>query len=224
MTVLSAAEGNAFLARYGLPLVEQRVAHSAEEAVDFATELGFPVALKLLARGVSHKSDVGGVRLNISGPGEAHKVAEELLVIGRKAADDSARVLVQPMISGVAELIVGIARDPTFGPVVAVGLGGILTELLGDIALGIPPLSRAEAADLLNQLRGAALLDGYRGRPSADREAILDLIVCVSEIAAEGQIAELDLNPVIVGARGEGCIVVDNRVVLEQVDPASPPG
>jgi acyl-CoA synthetase (NDP forming) len=118
------------------------------------------------------------------------------------------------MAAGVAELIVGIAQDPTFGPVIAVGLGGTLTELFRDIALGIPPLSRRLAIDLLDQLRAEALLDGYRGSPPADREAVIDLLLKVSRIAPDDNILELDLNPILVGAKGHGCVAVDNRVVL----------
>jgi acyl-CoA synthetase (NDP forming) len=221
MTVLSAAAGEALLAEYRLPLVPQRVAGTADEAVAHAVALGLPVAMKLLAEGVSHKSDVGGVRLGLGEREDVRRTAGELLEIGRKVTGSPVALLVQPMVSGVAELIVGIAQDPTFGPVVAVGLGGILTELFEDVAIGIPPLSRADASALLGQVRASVLLDGYRGQSRADREAVIDLIVTVSRIAIDGKVLELDLNPVIVRAQGEGCVIVDNRVVLREEDSAS---
>jgi acyl-CoA synthetase (NDP forming) len=212
--VLTPVEGARYLGDAGLPLVAQGLVRSADEAVDAASALGFPVALKLIAAGVTHKSDRGGVRLHVQTPGEVRDVALHLLDIGSGLGDPSPAVLVQPMARGALELIVGLSRDPTFGPVVAVGLGGTLTELIDDVVLGIPPLSRGQATEMLQAMRGAALLAGYRGSPVVDRESVVELLLKVAKLASDENLLEMDLNPVLVGTVGEGCVVVDNRVVL----------
>jgi len=211
---LSAAEGAEFLAPYALPLVAQAIVGTADDAARAALSFGCPVALKLIAEGLSHKSNVGGVKLGVSDPGEVRQLAGELLALGQTIGDAGARVLVQPMVTGIAELIIGIGDDPTFGPVIAVGIGGTLTELFEDIAIGVAPLSRSDAFSLLASLRASALLDGFRGSPLADKDAVVDVILAVSRIALDGMVKELDLNPVIVRELGSGCIIVDNRVVL----------
>lgn len=210
---LSAAEGATFLARYGLPLVAQTLARTGEEAENAARSYGGAVALKLVAKGLSHKSDVGGVRLGVNGATQVRRHAAELLAAGRRMGDGDALVLVQPMVRGLVELIIGIAEDRTFGPVVAVGLGGTLTELFEDIAIGIPPLTRDDAFDLLGETRALRLLEGFRGSPSADKDAVIEVILAASRIALDGEVSELDLNPVVVLERGSGCVIVDNRVV-----------
>lgn len=211
---LSPTEGAAFLAPYALPLVPQAIVGAADDAARAALSFGGPVALKLIAEGLSHKSNVGGVKLGLTDAGEIRRVAGDLLALGQAMGDSGARVLVQPMVTGIAELIIGIGDDPTFGPVIVVGLGGTLTELFEDIAIGVAPLSRNDALSLLASLRASALLDGFRGTPLADKDAVVDVILAVSRIALDGMVKELDLNPVIVRERGSGCIIVDNRVVL----------
>jgi acyl-CoA synthetase (NDP forming) len=210
---LSAVQGAEFLASYGLPLVPQTLARTPDDAALAAASFGGRTALKLIAKGLSHKTEVGGVRLDLPGPSEVREAAADLLAAGRRLGDPGAAVLVQPMARGVAEMIVGITDDPTFGPVVVVGFGGTLTELFKDIAVGVPPLSRADAEELISTLRSAALLAGYRGSEPADRNALVDLVLGVARIAADGKVKELDLNPVIVGPVGAGCVVVDNRVI-----------
>jgi acyl-CoA synthetase (NDP forming) len=210
---LSAVQGAEFLAPYGLPLVPQTLAHTPDDAVRAAASYERPVALKLLAKGLSHKTEAGGVRLGLSSPSEVREVAAELLAAGRRLGDPGAAVLVQPMARGVVEMLVGITDDPTFGRVVVVGFGGTLTELFEDIAVGVPPLSRVDAEELVSGLRSSALLAGYRGSAPADRDALLDLVLTVARIATDGKVKELDLNPVIVGPAGAGCVVVDNRVI-----------
>lgn len=211
--ILSVAEGAAFLARYGLPLVAQTLARTGEEAENAARGYGGAVALKLVAKGLSHKSDVGGVRLGVNDAAEVRRHAAELLAAGHRMGDCDALVLIQPMVRGLVELIVGIAEDRTFGPVVAVGLGGTLTEFFEDIAIRIPPLTRDDALDLLGETRTLRLLEGFRGNPPADKDAVVEVILAASRIALDGEVSELDLNPVIVLKRGAGCVIVDNRVV-----------
>ena len=212
--VLTPGEGARYLDRSGLPLVSQRLVRSADEAAEAAAELGLPVALKLIAAKFTHKSDQGGVQLDVRTAQEARDVTTHLLDLGSGLGDPHAAVLVQPMTKGVVELIVGLSRDPTFGPVVAVGLGGTLAELIDDVVLGIPPLSRLLATEMLEGMRAAPLLAGYRDSPAVDRASVVELLLEVSALAADENLLEMDLNPVLVGAEGEGCTIVDNRLVL----------
>ncbi len=212
--VLTPVEGASYLDRAAIPLVAQKLVSSAEEAAAAALVLGLPVALKLIASAYTHKSDRGGVRLHVQTTREVRDITTQLLALGADLGDPGATVLVQPMRKGVVELIIGLSRDPTFGPVVAVGLGGTLAELLDDVVLGIPPLSRLQASEMLEAMRTAELLEGYRGATAVDRASVVELLLEVSRLADDDNLIELDLNPVVVGPIGEGCTVVDNRVVL----------
>jgi acyl-CoA synthetase (NDP forming) len=220
--VLTPVAGASYLQEAGLPLVDQALVRSGDEAAAAATALGLPVALKLVAAGHTHKSDQGGVHLNLQTTREVRDTTAELLALGVGLGDPDAAVLVQPMKKGIVELIVGLSRDPTFGPVVAVGLGGTLAELIDDVVLGIPPLTRPQATEMLEAMRAAHLLAGYRGAPAADRGSVVDLLLKVSRLAEDDDLLELDLNPVLVGPAGTGCSVVDNRVVLRS-GPVAPP-
>jgi acyl-CoA synthetase (NDP forming) len=208
------------LERYGVPLVAQRVVGTPEEAPDAGAELGFPVVLKAYARELVHKSEAGAVRLGLS-------TRDEVLVAGRELAAALApeAFVVQATHPGGVELLVGATRDPAFGPVVAVGLGGVFAELLQDVSLRLAPVTPAEARRMLRGLRASPLLDGYRGSPPVDLDAVVDVVVRIGElVAAEPTVAELDLNPVF--AAPEGACAVDVRVLLGEpvaaTDPASP--
>ncbi len=186
----------------------------ADAAVEAARPFaGHAVALKLDATGLVHKSDLGLVILGLSGDDEVRSAARRLLDLGAHHGLAVRGLLVQPMADPGLELIVGLTRDPSFGPVVLVGLGGILAELLDDVAMGLAPVGRAAAHGLLAGLRGAALLDGVRGRPPVDRESIVDLIVAIGALgAAREDILEIDCNPVI--AAPDGALAVDALVVV----------
>jgi acyl-CoA synthetase (NDP forming) len=200
-------EAMAMLADAGIPVVASRVVEDAEAAVAAAEEIGFPVALKTAAPGMAHKSDVGGVRLGIA---DAPAV---VLAYGDLAARLGPRATVAAMAPAGVEVALGIVRDGTFGPLVVVAAGGVLVEVLRDRRLALPPVDRAGAMRLLEGLAIRPLLDGVRGAPPADTEALADAIVRLSVLATEAgdSIDALDVNPVIVSP--QGCVAVDALVV-----------
>lgn len=200
---------------YGIPVAAGRLARGDAEAAAAAAELGFPVALKVVAPGISHKSDVGGVRLGLADAEAVRRAHAELLAAVRKAAPEAAieGVLVQRMAPKGLEVIVGVSREPAFGPLVMFGLGGVFVEVLKDVAFRLAPLAVEDAHDLLGAIRGAAALDGVRGGPPVDREALVDLLLRVSRLALDfPEITSLDLNPVM--ALAEGVMAADARVVV----------
>ena len=208
-------ETRELLQAYGIAMPEVRVARSAEEAVRAAAAAGGPVALKLVSATIAHKSDVGGVVLDVRTESE---VREAFRGIGARLAargmkDQMEGVLVQPMIREGVEAIVGVTHDASFGPLVMFGIGGVHVELLRDVAFRVHPLTDHDARDLVRSVRGFPLLAGYRGAPPGDVAALEELLLRVSQLAGEhAGIAEMDLNPVKVLPPGRGCVVVDARV------------
>ena len=200
---------------YGVPTVGARVARSAEEAAELADALGGPVVLKVVSPQVIHKTDVGGVRLGVVG-GAAARGAFEGVVASVRGALPGAQVegvLVQRQVAAGRELIAGITRQPGFGAMVMVGLGGLLVEVLGDVSFRLAPIDAQEAADMLASLRGARLLDALRGMPAVDRTQVADVLVRVARLGADfPEIEELDVNPLLLGASGP--VAVDARVLL----------
>jgi len=218
LRALSERESLAIAAAARVPAIQVSAAQDADGAVAAAEAYGGSVAVKLDVEGVGHKSDAGAVRLNVAGEGAVRTAAGELLALGQRLAASgpvSVRgLLVQPMAAPGLELIAGMKRDPQFGPIVVVGLGGVLTEVLDDVVLGLAPLSRHDAGTMLDRLRGASLLDGVRGGPAIDRDAIVDILQAIGRLAIERpDIQEIDLNPIIAGP--DGCVAVDALVVLE---------
>ncbi len=204
---LLAADAAAQLAKaFGIDVPEQAICPDPDAAADAAQRIGFPVAAKLAGGRHVHKSDAGGVRLGLADAAEIRRAAQELLDL-----DPAARVLVQQMTSGT-EVVVGALRDPALGPVVMVGFGGVLVEVLRDVAFRLAPVTHQEATQAIQQLRGFKLLTGVRGRPAADIDKLAQTVVAASQlIAANPNIAELDLNPVLAGPRQ--AVAVDVRIV-----------
>jgi acetate---CoA ligase (ADP-forming) len=212
---LTSDETRTVLGAFGLPLAAGTLAQSPDDAVAIAHVLGFPVAAKLSARGVPHKTDVGAVQLNLEKPSAVRRAFAEIMALARKlvAADQIDGVLIQSMIAGGVETMIGVADDPLFGPLVGFGLGGIHVEVLGDVQFRVAPLTDRDVDELLHGIRGLPLLQGYRGHTPADLDALRDLLLRVSRLAVEvPEIAELDLNPVIALSPGKGCRIVDARV------------
>ncbi len=194
---------------YGIPIVASEVASNPEDAAYASDRLGYPVALKALAEQIVHKSDVGGVMLGLT---DAAAVKREATAMLTRIAHPS-RLMIQRMVSGGLEVIVGGKRDRTFGPVVMFGLGGTLAEVFDDVAFRVAPLSRADAEDMIQETRGERLLQGLRGKPLVDREALVNALLSVSSMLVENpSITELDINPLIVLQRG--IVAVDARVVV----------
>jgi acetyltransferase len=202
----------------GLGVTAAVAVPDADAAVQAASSLGGrPVALKIDAADLPHKSDLGLVRLALTGDAAVRAAARELLSAARAQGLVARGLLVEPMADPGVELIVGLRRDASFGPAVVVGFGGVLTEVLDDVAIRLAPVDRETALGMLNDLRAARILDGVRGRPAVDRGAIADLIVALSKLGdARPDIVEIDLNPVIASA--VDALAVDALVVL-----ATPP-
>ncbi|SOC54442.1 acetyltransferase [Chromohalobacter canadensis] len=215
--VLTEPEAVAVLAAYDIPTVPAIVARTPTEASQAAQRLGFPVVLKILSPDISHKSDVGGVQLNLASPGAVTQAAEDMLEAVRRAQPE-ARVEgfnVQPMIRrpGAHELIVGVAEDSLFGPVIVFGQGGTAVEVIGDRVVGLPPLNPLLARDMIASTRVARLLRGYRDRPAADIEAVTATLIKVSQLVSDlTRVVELDINPLLTDA--SGVIALDARIVV----------
>ncbi|HEV2336993.1 MAG TPA: acetate--CoA ligase family protein [Stellaceae bacterium] len=215
--VLTEVASKALLAPYGVPLPSEALAANEDEAVAAAAKIGGAVALKVQSPDITHKTEAGAVMLNLRGDAALREGYGAVLARAR-AARPGARiegVLVQAMARPGREMILGITSDPDFGPLLMVGLGGIHVEVLQDVAFAPVPLGPEEALALLDQLKGKAMLDGVRGEPAADKAALSRLMAQLSRFAADyaDQIAEIDLNPVIVHAAGEGLTVVDALIV-----------
>ncbi len=206
-----------FLAREGIRVVPSRQASTGEEAVAVAEEIGYPVAVKMNSLDVTHKSDVGGVILNVKDEAGVRKAFRDLAGIVRRLGARQGGVLVSAMAAPGHEIIVGVTRDLQFGHAVMFGMGGTLVEVLRDVSFRIVPFSPEEAAAMIDETRGARLLQGVRGGRPADVAALCQLLVQVSDlVATHRHIEEMDLNPVIVHEKG--LAVVDARVVLSTTD------
>ena len=206
----------ACLAEAGLRTPVTRVTRSVSEAQAAAAEIGGPVAMKVISDSVLHKSDVGGVVLGVQGPEEVERAFNTVSA----AAQDSEGVLVQELVEGGHEVLVGMATDPNFGPLVGFGLGGIYVELLTDVALRIHPVTDVDAAEMIRETKAFRLLEGYRNQPKGDIDALEQALERVSAlITAVPELAEMDLNPVKVLEPGLGVCVVDARMRVEPVSP-----
>lgn len=218
-SMLSEPEAKAVLAAYGVPVVETRIAQTAEEAVQQALEIGFPVALKILSPDITHKSDVGGVALDLESS-EAVLAAAEAMNRRLRELWPNARLngfSVQAMARrpSAHELIVGVSVDPVFGPVILFGQGGVAVEVTADSAIGLPPLNMVLAKDMISRTRVAKLLAGYRNRPAADVDAICRTLIQISHLTADlPEIVELDINPLLADAHG--VIALDARMRVAQ--------
>jgi acyl-CoA synthetase (NDP forming) len=192
------------------------LARTAAEAVQIATAVGFPVAAKLSSLQVVHKTEVGGVRLNLADPA-AVRQAFAALEPALKQAGNEGGVWIQPMISGGVEIMVGVTEDPVFGPLVAFGLGGTQVEVMGDVRFRVTPLTDRDARELVREIRGFRLLTGFRGNPPADIEALEEVLLRVSRLVEEvPEISDLDLNPIITRPPGQGCVIVDARICVDR--------
>ncbi len=219
--MLTEPEAKSLLAAYGIPVVETRIAACVDEAVRQAPEIGFPVALKILSPDISHKSDVGGVALDLETPAAVQAAGEAML---KRLAElrPGARIegfTVQAMARrpDAQELIIGVTTDPVFGPVILFGQGGIAVEVMNDHAIGLPPLNRVLAQDLVSRTRIAKLLAGYRNRPPADMDGIYSTLMKISQLVSDiPEIIELDINPLL--ADQHGVIALDARVKIAVAD------
>jgi acetyltransferase len=205
------------LESYGLPVPQGKLATTADEAVKIAEEIGYPVVMKVVSDEIIHKSDVKGVELNLGAASEV-KEAWERIHSNAKAAMPDAKVnglYVIKMIRGAEEIILGIKRDPSFGPVLLFGMGGIFVEVFKDVSFGVAPLSREEAMHMLEQTKAYKILKGTRGKSPRDLESIVDALLRLGQLAVDfPEIEELDINPLFVLDEGKGCVLGDARMIL----------
>lgn len=202
---------------YGIPVARFRVAKSAEEAVRFAGEIGYPVAMKIVSPDVIHKTDAGGVVMNVEDGDQVSETYDKIIGNVRSHVADAkvSGITIQEMAQTGTEVIIGAVKDPQFGPSVMFGLGGILVDLLEDVSFRVVPLTERDAKAMIKEIKGYPLLTGYRGAPPADVDSLVDIILKVSRLVDEHrEIDELDLNPVFVYS--EGAKVVDARIILRK--------
>lgn len=215
---LSADEVRALLEAYGIRMPRSRVVRSAGEAEEAARAFGGKVAVKLVSREIQHKTEVGGVKLGLSTPEEASRAFDEIRagLQARGLVDKIDGALVQEMITGGVETYVGSTEAPGFGMLVAFGIGGINVELWKDVVFRVHPLTDLDAREMLEQIRGRALLEGFRGMPPADKEALVSAILRVDRLVGDNpEIRELDINPLVALPPGEGVVAIDARIRIE---------
>jgi acetyl coenzyme A synthetase (ADP forming)-like protein len=216
--MIGEAESREILLTYGLQIPKSRLAKTPEEAVDIAIEMNYPVVLKISSPDILHKTDVGGVKVGLTNSEEVFD-AFELMIYRVKRYIPEARIwgcLVQEMVPpGGLEVLIGMNRDPQFGPLITFGLGGIYVETLKDVTFRIAPFAPEEAEQMLSEIRASALLDGVRGKPAVDKNAIVSAILRTSQLVQDfPEIAELDINPLVVYQHGQGAVALDMRIVL----------
>jgi len=203
----------------GFPVPKTFLAKNVDEAVEFAEKVGYPVVLKVVSPQVIHKSDVGGVLLNIRNSKEVVEGFNNIFNNVRKHIPDAEiyGVLIQEMLPSGLETIVGSTRDPIFGPILVFGLGGIFVEVLRDVSFRIAPVEFEEALEMIDEIRSSRVLAGFRGSPPRDKKAIADIIVKLSKLVSSiPEIKEVDLNPVIVYEEGKGAKIADARFILSK--------
>jgi len=214
--ILLEPEAKQLCSQYGIPVTNYRVAGTRLEALKAAGEIGYPVVLKIVSPDVIHKSDVGGVFLNLRSPEEVGEAYDSLLERVRCSMPNARiqGVLVEEMAPPSVEVVVGAIRDSQFGPTLMFGLGGLFVEILKDTSFRLAPITEVEAMDMIREVKAYTILEGYRSQPRADLNAIKDVLMKVSKLIVEHQeIRELDLNPVVVYEKGAK--VVDARIILE---------
>jgi len=214
--LLTEVESKELLKKAGIPIVEAKLARSKKEAVSLSKEMGFPVVLKISSPNVIHKSDSGGVKLGLANATQVGKAYNKIISSIKKTYPKAEiqGVSVQPMAPPGVEVIVGMSKDPQFGPVLMFGLGGILVEVLKDVSFRIVPVTERDAREMIREIKGYPILEGYRGQKPASIPALEKLIVKVSQFVEKNpQIKELDLNPIF--AYPDKAVAVDARIILE---------
>ena len=216
-TVLTEVESKELIKQAGISVSETKLATSREEAISLSRQLGFPVVLKVASPDIVHKSDAGGVKLGLKTAKQVGKAYDDILGAIHKEYPQAAiqGVSVQKIARPGVEVIIGMSKDEQFGPVLMFGLGGILVEVLKDVAFRIVPLTRRDAAEMIREIKGYPLLEGYRGQEPVDVSNLEEMLLKVSEfVEKRPDIKEIDLNPIFAYSRG--AIAVDARVILEE--------
>lgn len=217
-TLLTEIESKELMKMAGISVVETNLATTIQEALDFARQYGLPVGIKICSIDVVHKSDAGGVKLNLKNEEEVARAYEDIMR-SVTAKVPNARIqglAVQPMAKPGVEVIIGMSKDPQFGPVIMFGLGGIMVEVIKDVSLRIAPLSPRDAREMVREIKGYKMLTGFRGQTAVDLATLEEWLVKLSQFAMDNpEIKEIDLNPIF--AYPEGALAVDARVILEPI-------
>lgn len=212
--ILTEHETKKLLAKYGIPVTKESIATSADEALAIALQIGTPVAMKISSPDIPHKSDVGGVVLNVEREYVRTTYNKIISRIKKEVPDAKIEgILVQQMAPAGHETIVGLKKDAQFGHALMFGLGGIFVEVYKDVSFRVTPIDKSDALDMISEIKGYPILKGIRGRKPADIEAIAGVLVSVSEMAEKEGIVELDINPLVVSE--SGAIAVDARAMVE---------
>jgi acyl-CoA synthetase (NDP forming) len=215
-TVLTEVESKQLVAEAGIPVIETKLAKTKAEAISISKKLGFPVVLKIVSPDIIHKSDIGGVKLGLANATQVGKAYTEIMAAAKKANKkaDIQGISVQKMARPGVEVIMGMSKDAQFGPVLMFGLGGVFVEVLKDVAFRIVPLNRRDASQMIREIKGYPLLEGYRGQEPANITVLEDLLLKLSDFVDKNpKIKEMDLNPIF--AYKDRALAVDARVILE---------
>ena len=215
-SLLTEIEAKELLKQAGINVIDTKLATSREEAISISRQFGFPVVLKIASPDIVHKSDAGGVKLGLNTSKQVAKAYDDILAAIRREYPLAViqGVAVQKMARPGVEVIIGMSKDPQFGPVLMFGLGGILVEILKDVSFRIVPLTRRDASEMIKEIKGYALLEGYRGQEPVDVSNLEELLMKVSAFVEQNpEVKELDLNPTF--AYSDGAVAVDARVILE---------
>lgn len=218
-TALLEPEANQVCGLYGIPVTTFKLAKTVGEAVKFSKVIGYPVVLKIVSPDILHKSDAGGVFVNLKTPQEVRRAYRRITDNAKKYKPDARIVglIVQEMAPSSTEIIIGMTKDPTFGPALMFGLGGIFVEVLKDVSFRIAPITERDAREMIQEIRAFRILEGVRGREPADIDAIVDILLKVSKLVTEHEeIDQLDLNPIFVYRRGAKA--VDTRILVSTND------
>ena len=213
------AEARSILEAYHIPVPKSKLCETADESVEWAEEIGYPVVMKIASPDILHKTDIGGVKLNIRSAADVRDAFDLLTYRATRYMPDADiwGCNVQQQVYGGKEVIVGMNRDPQFGPLVMLGLGGIYVEVLKDVAFRIAPFSRKEAGEMMRELRSFNLLLGVRGEARSDLKALADVLLKVSQMVTDfGEIVEMDINPLTLFEEGKGAVGIDMRLVLAE--------
>ena len=216
-TVLTEIESKEVVKQAGISVIDTKLATSREEAISISRQFGFPVVLKIASPDIVHKSDAGGVKLGLKNAKQVGKAYDDIIEIIRQKYPQARlhEVSVQRMARPGIEVIIGMSKDAQFGPVLMFGLGGILVEVLKDVSFRIVPLARRDAAEMIREIKGYPLLEGYRGGEAVDISYLEGLLIKVSNFVERNpEVKELDLNPIF--AYSDGAVAVDARVILEE--------
>ncbi len=216
-------EAKEIMRAYGIPVPPFDTATTADEAVEKSKEIGFPVVLKILSKDILHKSDAGGVKVNLRTEDEVREAFQTIMENARKYGEEhgidvdlSRGVFVSKFADEGTEVIIGVTRDPQFGHAIMFGLGGIFVEVLKDVTFRLIPLTESDAREMIREIKAAKILDGIRGQPPRDTDALVKVILAVSKMVEENpEIRELDCNPTFVYEKGNGALVVDARILID---------